>query len=51
MKVLGLAALGQDGEPEYDRQMAKRLVALGMPIAAMTPLKLAEWIAKHVRQS
>jgi Mg-chelatase subunit ChlD len=50
VKVLGLAALGDTGEPEYDKQLAKKLVALGMPIAAMTPLKLAEWIAKHVRQ-
>jgi len=49
VKVLGLAALGANGEPEYDRQMAQRLVALGMPIAAMTPLRLAEWIAQHVR--
>jgi Mg-chelatase subunit ChlD len=50
VKVLGLATLGADGEPEYDKQVAKKCVALGMPVAAMTPLKLAEWIAKHVRQ-
>ncbi len=49
VKMLGLAALGSDGTPEYDKQTAKQLVALGMPIAAMTPLKLAEWIAGHVR--
>jgi VWA domain containing CoxE-like protein len=49
VKVLGLAALGSDGEPEYDRQVAKTLVALGMPVAAMTPLHLAEWVAGHVR--
>lgn len=49
VKVLGLAALGADGQPEFDRQVAKNLVALGMPVAAMTPLKLAEWIAQHVR--
>lgn len=49
VKVLGLAALGQSGEPDFDRQVAKQLVALGMPVAAMTPLKLAEWISGHVR--
>jgi len=49
VKVLGLAALGSDGDPDYDRQVAKQLVALGMPVAAMTPTKLAEWIAGHVR--
>jgi Mg-chelatase subunit ChlD len=49
VKVLGLAALGSDASPEYDKQVAKSLVALGMPIAAMTPIHLAEWIAKHVR--
>ncbi|MBI4819342.1 MAG: VWA domain-containing protein [Deltaproteobacteria bacterium] len=49
VKVLGLAALGSDGSPDFDRQIAKQLVALGMPVAAMTPAHLAEWIAKHVR--
>ncbi len=49
VKVLGLATLGSDGEPEYDRKVAKVLVSLGMPVAAMTPLKLAEWVAQHVR--
>ena len=49
VKVLGLAALNSSGEPEYDRQVAATLVALGMPVAAMTPLRLAEWIGQHVR--
>ncbi len=49
VKVLGLAALGSDGAPEYDRQVAKTLVNLGMPVAAMTPKRLAEWISTHVR--
>jgi len=49
VKMLGLATLGSDGEPEFDRHTAKALVALGMPVAAMTPLKLAEWVAQHVR--
>ena len=49
VKVLGLAALGSDAQPEYDRQTAERLVALGMPVAAMTPAHLADWVAAHVR--
>ena len=49
VKVLGLAALGSEGDPDFDRQTAKQLVALGMPVAAMTPGKLADWIASHVR--
>lgn len=49
VKCLGLAALGPEGQPDYDKHVARKLVALGMPIAAMTPLQLAEWVAKHVR--
>lgn len=49
VKVLGLAALGEGGEPEFDRKVAKALVALGMPVAAMTPKHLAEWVAGHIR--
>lgn len=49
VRCLGLAALGPEGQPEYDKQVARRLVALGMPVAAMTPLQLAEWVARHVR--
>lgn len=49
VKTLGLATLGSDGQPDFDREIAKHLVNLGMPVAAMTPLKLAEWISHHVR--
>jgi Mg-chelatase subunit ChlD len=49
VKVLGLAALGSDAAPDYDRQIAGELAALGMPVAAMTPEHLAAWIAAHVR--
>ena len=41
--------LGSDGQPEYNHEVARHLVSLGMPVAAMTPLKLAEWISLHVR--
>lgn len=49
VKVLGLAALGSEAQPEYDKQIAQQLVALGMPVAAMTPEHLAEWVSAHVR--
>jgi hypothetical protein len=49
VKTLGLATLGSDGQPEYNHEIARHLVSLGMPVAAMTPLKLAEWISLHVR--
>lgn len=42
--LLGLAALSDDAAPVYDRQMAERLVACGMQVAALTPDHFAEWI-------
>lgn len=46
VRLLGLAALGPDAHPSYDRQMAERLAAEGMDIAALTPKLLAEWLAR-----
>jgi|SRR6218665_92998 len=48
-KVLGLAALEPDATPNYDRDMARRLVDVGAHVAAMTPGELATWIAEKVR--
>jgi Mg-chelatase subunit ChlD len=42
--LLGLAALDEDAEPSFDRQMADRLSARGMEIAALTPEHFAEWL-------
>ena len=47
--LLGLAALDERAEPNYDRGTAERLVALGAHVAAMTPGELAEWVAQTVR--
>jgi Mg-chelatase subunit ChlD len=47
--LLGLAALDQRAEPNYDRQTAGRLAALGAHVGAMTPGELAEWVAAKVR--
>ncbi len=44
-RVLGLAALDAVANPSYDRQMAERCVAAGAEVAALTPRRLAEWLA------
>jgi len=48
-KVLGLAALDSKAEPNYDREMAARLVREGAQIGAMTPGQLARWLAEKVQ--
>jgi Mg-chelatase subunit ChlD len=45
-RVLGLAALDAEADPTYDRQMAERCVAAGAEVAALTPRRLAEWLAR-----
>ena len=44
--LIGLAALDDQANPSYDRQMAERLADEGMHIAALTPRQLAEWLAE-----
>lgn len=46
---LGLAALDERAEPDYDRQLAQKLTDLGMQIGAMTPDRLADWVGQHIR--
>ena len=48
-RVLGLAALDQDAEPIYDRELAAKMVARGAEVGAMTPGHLASWIADKLR--
>jgi Mg-chelatase subunit ChlD len=48
VKLLGLAALDETASPSYDVQMAEMLAAHGMDIAALTPRKFAEWLAKTI---
>lgn len=48
--MLGLAALDHRTEPVYDKQLARKLAKRGMQIAAMTPDRLAEWVAERVRR-
>jgi uncharacterized protein with von Willebrand factor type A (vWA) domain len=47
--VLGLAALDEEAEPNYDRALGARLVDVGAHIGAMTPGQLAAWVAEKVR--
>ncbi len=47
--LLGLAALDEIAQPNYDRQMAGRMVELGAHVAAMTPGELAAWVSEKVR--
>jgi Mg-chelatase subunit ChlD len=44
--LLGLAALDGDANAFFDQQLAGRLAADGMEIAALTPLQLAHWLAE-----
>lgn len=46
--LLGLAALDETAHPIYDRNTAEQLAARGMEIAALTPKKLAQWLAKKI---
>ena len=46
---IGLAALGDAGEPVFDRVMAARLADAGMRVAALTPDRFAEWLCGVIR--
>ena len=48
VKMIGLASLDGEANPYYDRQMAQRLAGSGMEIAALTPQRLAQWLARVV---
>lgn len=48
-KVLGLAALDSEANPNYDKALAARLVAVGAQIGAMTPGQLASWLAEKIQ--
>ncbi len=48
VRLLGLASLDDEAHPVYDHQIAERLAASGMEIAALTPQRLAQWLVKVV---
>ncbi|KAF3885655.1 MULTISPECIES: VWA domain-containing protein [Nostocales] len=47
--LLGLAALDEQANPNYDRNIAQQMVNLGAHVAAMTPGELAQWVAQKIR--
>ncbi len=49
VKLIGLAALHDSGEPVFDEMIAGRLADLGMKIGAMTPDQFAQWLAGIMR--
>ncbi|MGP3638191.1 VWA domain-containing protein [Streptomyces sp. 24-1644] len=46
--VLGLAALDEEADPDYDRELAGRLADAGAHVGAMTPARLAEFVAERL---
>lgn len=50
VKLIGLAALDAEANAFYDTQLAGRLAAEGMEIAALTPVELATWLAGVMNQ-
>ena len=49
VNLLGLAALDDQARPQYDRQMAQKMVNLGASVGAMTPGELAAWVGEKLR--
>lgn len=47
-KVLGLAALDEQANPDFDRGLAQRLADVGAHVGAMTPGELASFVAECV---
>ncbi len=48
VRVLGLAALDARAKPVYDRAAAEACVEAGAEVAALTPRRLAEWVATAI---
>lgn len=48
-KLLGLAALDDDAKPRYHTGNAAAVVSAGMPVAAVSPERLAQWVGDQIR--
>ena len=48
-KVMVITALDQDANPNYNRDAAGRVAALGGNVGAMTPKQLSEWVGGVIR--
>lgn len=44
-KLIVLTSLDPTAQPFYDKQAAEKMAALGAHVAALTPGRLAQWIA------
>ncbi|GAA4219526.1 vWA domain-containing protein [Actinocatenispora rupis] len=49
VRLMGCAALDDTGTPRYSVPVAQQLVAAGMPVAALSPLALAQWVGDCLR--
>jgi hypothetical protein len=49
VRLLGLTALDDSGMAYHETTISPRLAQMGMQIAAMTPDKLAQWLAGVMR--
>ena len=49
VRLVGLAALDDQGRAEFDRGVAGELAARGMAVSAMTPDRFAEWFAGQMQ--
>ena len=47
--VLGLAALDEKANPDFDREMGRKLADVGAHMGAMTPGQLASWLAERLK--
>jgi Mg-chelatase subunit ChlD len=50
VRLLGLAALDARAAPFYDERTAAALAAEGMEVAALTPERLAHWLAAAIQE-
>ncbi|GIJ61112.1 DUF5682 family protein [Virgisporangium aurantiacum] len=47
-RPIGCASLDDQARPRYAVGIAEQLAAAGMPVAALSPLRLARWVAEQV---
>ena len=47
-KLMGLAALDDAGVPRFNKGIAERVAACGMPVAALSPQQLARWVGEQM---
>ena len=48
-KLIGLAALDDQAKPRYHAGTAAAVAGVGMPVAAVSPERLAEWVGDQIR--